>query len=357
MAKATEKVQETELQGDAAEIRASQPSGISSGTFTIGPRQALYKASMHLEQQKLGSSTRDQQLSLWEQAEDVQTTGTEVSGLNLTVSEDKALSALQILLDRTDYKGNRPGEERHTETFQGTLPRLAVSYSDFFDAYGLKPGRTGHHKQEQEALEALRSLAETKRRVYYTRHSYRGTGKNRRKVSDVVVWTAPVISLETVDVYRDLTDDEAARVQAGEDRPGRKSGFVVTFSSLFSDQIETFYMLKSAALHQEINQLKGKRTSASLIPFMVWLLTLDKTPFPISKEKLIEKLWLHDQYHRQRKKDRVEKQISDAIETALALHYLTDCQQDATGMFTFHLNPERCTRVQAKRRRALPESE
>jgi hypothetical protein len=40
-----------------------------------------------------------------------------------------------------------------------------------------------------------------------------------------------------VDVYRDLTDDEAARVKAGEDRPGRQSGFVVTFSSLLVEQI------------------------------------------------------------------------------------------------------------------------
>lgn len=343
---------------DASEIRTGQPGVIGSGAATVGGQGTLYRAGMQMELQKLGSSKREEQLSLWEQAEDVQVTGTEVSGLNLTVSEDKALSALQILLDRTDYKGNRPGEELHTETYQGKLPRLAVSYSDFFDAYGLKPGRTGHHKQEQEALEALRSLAETKRRVYYTRHSYRGTGKNRRKVSDVVVWTAPVISLETVDVYRDLTDDEAARVQAGEDRPGRKSGFVVTFSSLFSDQIETFHVLKPTTLHQEIRQLhQGKPAHRTLSLFVEWLLTLDKTPFNIGREKLVERLRLSDRYFRQRQKDRVETQISDAIETALALHYLTDCQQDATGMFTFHLNPERCTRVQAKRRRALPESE
>jgi hypothetical protein len=341
---------------DASEIRTGQPGVIGSGAATVGGQGTLYRAGMQMELQKLGSSKREEQLSLWEQAEDVQVTGTEVSGLNLTVSEDKALSALQILLDRTDYKGNRPGEELHTETYQGTLPRLAVSYSDFFDAYGLKPGRTGHHKQEQEALEALRSLAETKRRVYYTRHSYRGTGKNRRKVSDVVVWTAPVISLETVDVYRDLTDDEAARVQAGEDRPGRKSGFVVTFSSLFSDQIETFYLLKRTDLHEQIKQLQP-RASRAVSLFVEWLPTLDQSPFCINKETLIEKLWLHDLYHRQRRKSYVEKQLQQAIETALTLGYLTDWHQDATGMFTFHLNPERCKRVEAKRRRALPQPE
>ncbi len=88
---------------------------------------------------------------------------------------------------------------------------------------------------------------------------------------------------------------------------------------------------------------------------MEWLLTLDRTPFGISRDKLVTTLRLDDLFFRQRQKARVEKQIAEAIETALALGYLTDCQQDGTGMFTFHLNPERCKRVEAKRRRALPE--
>ncbi len=336
------------------ETRTVQPGVIGSGLSTVGGQPTLFRAGMHAELQKLGSSKRDQ-LSLWPQAEGVQVTGSEVSGLDLTVSEDKALSALQILLDRTGYEGNLPGEPLHTETFQGTIPRLAVSYSDFFDTYGLEPGsRDGHHKQEQEALEALRSLAETKRRVCYTRHRYKGTERR----SDLVAWTAPIIAIETVDVYRDLTDDEAARVKAGEDRPGRQSGFVVTFSSLLVEQIETFHVLKPTTLHLEIKQLhEGKRTPRALSLFVEWLLTLDRTPFGISKDKLVTTLRLDDLYFRQRQKARVEKQIAEAIETARVLGYLTDCQQDGTGMFTFHLNPERCKRVEAKRRRTLPDPE
>jgi len=334
-----------------SEGKTVQPGVIGSGLSTVGGQPTLFRASMPAELQKFGSSKRDQQLSLWAQAEGVQVTGTEVSGLDLTVSENKALSALQFLLDRTGYEGNLPGEQLHTETFQGTLPRLAVSYSDFFHAYGLEPGsRDGHHKGEQDALEALRSLAETKRRIYYTKQTRKGTERR----STVVKWQGAIIVLETVDVYRDLTDDEAARVQAGEDRPGRQSGFVVTFSSLLVDQIKTFHVLKPTTLHQEIKQLLPRAPRAASL-FVEWLLTLDKTPFSISKEKLVEKLRLDDLYTRQRRKTYVEKQIAEAIETALALGYLTDCQQDGTGMFTFHLNPERCKRVEAKRRRALPE--
>jgi len=307
---------------------------------------------MHMELQKFGNSKRGRLGSSSEQAESEQVTGIEISGLDLTVSEDRALSALQVLLDRTGYKGNRPGEPLHSDTFQGTLPQLAVSYSDFFDAYGLEPGRNGHHKQEQEALGALRSLAETDRRICYTRHKFKGS----ERVSDVVVWTGPIIVIGYLDVYHDITNDEAARVQAGEDRPGRKSGFVVTFTSLFVDQIETFHVLKPTRLHQEILQLhRGKRTPRALYLFAQWLITLDKTPFKIRREKLIETLRLDDLWFRQRRKAYVKACIKDAIETALTLHYLEDWQEDESGMFTFELNPQRCKRVEAKRRRALPE--
>lgn len=358
MAKATEKVQETELQGDAAEIRASQPSGISSGTFTVARKPGLYMGPMHLELQKFGRSSRKPQTGLFDQQQDLQGTDVEVTGLDLSVTEDQVLSALQQLLDKTGYDGNLPGEKRHTETYQGTLPRLAVSYSDFFAACGLEPGRTGHHKQEQDMLKALHSLAEPKWRVCYTKHKYTGAGKSKQRRSDVIRWTGPLLTLEQVDYYQDLDDSERANVQAGQEGPPqqRQRGLVVLFSSLLVDQLKTFYLLKRTDLHEQIKQLQP-RASRAVSLFVEWLPTLDQSPFCINKETLIEKLWLHDLYHRQRRKSYVEKQLQQAIETALTLGYLTDWHQDATGMFTFHLNPEQCKRVEAKRRRALPQPE
>ena len=173
-----------------SEIKTVQPGVIGSGLSTVGGQPTLFRASMPAELQKFGSSKRDLQISLWEQADAVQVTGTEVSGLDLTVSEDKALSALQILLDRTGYQGNLPGEQLHTANYQGTIPRLRVPYSDFFDAYGLEPGsRDGHHKGEQDALEALRSLAETKRRV-----ATPGTG-TRAQSGALTWWPGRLLSL------------------------------------------------------------------------------------------------------------------------------------------------------------------
>jgi len=334
-----------------SEVRTTQPGAIGSGTVTIERRALLYKGSMHLELQKFGRSSREAQIGLFDQQQGLQGSGVEVTGLDLSVTQDQVLSALQQLLDRTGYDGNLPGEERHSETYQGTLPRLAVSYSDFFAACGLKPVRTGHHKQEQDMLQALQSLADPKWRVFYTRRRY--TGKQRR--SDVIRWTGPLLTLEQVDVYQDLDDEEANRVQAGEDRPGRKSGMVVLFSSLLVDQLQTFYVLRPTGLHQEIKELMPRGPRAVSL-FVEWLLTLNRSPFNISKEKLIEKLRLDDLYHRQRQKARVNKQLQEAIEMATKLEYLLDWQQDATGMFVFHLNPERCHRLKvgARAQGALP---
>lgn len=330
-----------------------QPGALTSGAVSILPQPTLYRAGMHLELQKFGSRRRDEEMQSREQAEGVQGTGAEHTGLKLSVPESRALSALQILLDRTGYKGNLAARSLSSPSFQGLVPRLRFTYSDFFEAYGLDPGsRTGHHKQEQEALQGLRSLAEEKRRVCYLRHSYKGMGKNRRKVSDVVVWEGSLLSVESVGLYRDLPEEEAARVQAGEDRPGRSSVFVVTFSSLFIDQIETFHVLKPTQLHQEIRQLHGgKRVPVAVFLFVDWLLTVDVNPCKIGREKLIEKLRLEDLYYRQGQKARVEKQLQQAIATAMALSYLKDWQQDGSGMFTFHLDPERCRRVSSKHRR------
>lgn len=330
-----------------------QPGALTSGAVSILPQPTLYRAGLHLELQKFGSRKRDERMQSWEQAEGVERSGAELTGLELSVTESRALSALQILLDRTGYRGNLAGRPLSSPSFQGLVPRLRFTYSDFFEAYGLDPGsRDGHHKQEQEALQGLRSLAEKKRRVCYTRHSYRGTGKNRRKVSDVVVWEGSLLSVESVGLYRDLPEEEAARVRAGEDRPGRSSVFVVTFSSLFIDQIETFHVLKPTQLHQEIRQLHGgKRVPVAVFLFVDWLLTVDVNPCKIGREKLIEKLRLEDLYIRQRRKTHVERVLRVAIDTALALKYLTDWEQDGNGVFTFHLSPERCRRVSSKHRR------
>src|SRR5205085_1209224 len=57
----------------------------------------------------------------------------EVSGLNFSVSQYRAVTALNYLLDQTDFQGNRPPkpeQEYGLFRWKGPLPILRITYSD-----------------------------------------------------------------------------------------------------------------------------------------------------------------------------------------------------------------------------------
>lgn len=327
-----------------------------TGTISSGPVSDLqapptYKAGLYAELQKFGSSERDQQLSLWPpEPEETEVT---VSGLDLTVSEDKALSAIQILLYQTGYQGNRPGVVVDSEAFRfrGILPKLAITHSQYFEAYGLeKVGDRYKGHQVQEALEALRSLATIPRFIYYERKHWTGSGKNRRQLSDIIRAKAPLIKLTEITAYKDLEQEEAERVKAGHDIPEkpRATGFLIEFSPLLVDSIDDFYILKPTKLHKEIQELYGRKRYSKSVPlFILWLLTKNIGTVKISKEKLAERLRM-DWYLKNRRRSELEAKLQEAFRVAKDLGYLLDYYEEATGRMVFRLNPKRCYRVHSK---------
>jgi hypothetical protein len=306
---------------------------------------------MHLERQQFKDSQEARQLLLSEGlggAELEQETGR--SGLNLTVSAGRALTALQKLLHRTDYQGNIPGVPINSQAwkFQGTVPVLSIKYSDYFEAYGLKRSKDGryHGALADEALKALTSL-EQPRRICYTRKKWVGQGKGRRELYDVIVVNKPLI--EIVKGYKDLEKAEADRVVSGQDIPERVTGLVIYVSPLMIDGIEDYYTLKSATLYQEIEQLFGSRRFSDAIPRFINMLTSwDRPVIKISRDKLAERLWL-DNMVKHSRKAMLEKRLLECCETAKTLGYLLEYRNDEYGLLVFTLNPEKCWRVNRKR--------
>lgn len=311
-----------------------------------------YRAGMYAELRKFGQPREVRQLLLsegyQEDSKELEEQQIEVSGLDLTIPEDRALSALQILLDRTGYGGNVPGQKVNSEGYKwrGTLPRLVMTYSEYLEAYGLEMREGQYYKgrQAQEAIKALERLTEQRRIVYRRRH-----WKGKKQVSDVIVTKGPLILIHKG--YKDLEEEEADRVEAGEELPQRVSRLVIDFSPLLVDSVDRFYLIKPATLHQEIYALLGaKRVSRSISLFIQWLLTKNTTTVKIAKDKLADRLRL-DGLIRQRKRAKVEERIQEAIQVALELEYLLDCQEDPFGVLTFELNPDkmgRPTRGQAE---------
>lgn len=327
----------------AAKRDKSQPRAISQELPV--ERGGFYRAGMYQELQKFGGQDQVRQLLLSEGLLEADEQGIEITGLDLSEGEDKALHACLSLLDKTDYKGNLPPEETTPRGYKERLllPRLQISWPEYFDAYGLKriEGRfTG--KARGEAIEALEGL-ERPRRIAYRRQRWEGKGSSRKALSDVIVTHSPLLRLSKV--YKGLEEEEADQVMAGRDIPGRVTSLVIEFSPLLVDRIESFFLLKPITLYQEIDDHWGSKRKSPAVPlFIQWLLTKNRTPYKIAKKHLAKKLKLYSLLE-QRKPGLLEKRLQECIQTALALGYLLSSEEDTFGVYTFYLNPERCKRI------------
>ena len=132
-------------------------------TITAPGKQALYKASMHLERQKFMKRETVAQLYFKETGQKADQTTIQAYGLDLNVGEAMALAAVQILLHDTEFQGHDTSGARYSERFKGafSLPVLRVTPSEFYEAYGLEKsmiaGREAYPgRQREEALQDLR---------------------------------------------------------------------------------------------------------------------------------------------------------------------------------------------------------
>jgi hypothetical protein len=311
-------------------------------TYLAIPEESLYQASMHAELQKFRNPTKARQLLLSEgvKGEELEQ-ALEATGLDLSVSEDRALSAVQKLLHKTGYQGHQ-AKQVDSDAFHwsGSLPTLVVTYPEYLEAYGLAGRYEGH--QAMEAIEALESLAKP-RRLVFQRSKWVGEGKGREKRFDVIVITKPLLSITRG--YKDLTPEEAKAVREGQELAGRVK-LAIEAGPLLVMDIKSFFLLKPANLHEEIQAFLGSkgRISRAISLFIELLLTWNKATMKIARDKLAERLSLH-KWIEHRKQARLEQTLQECFRVAKALRYLLDWEQDAFGVLTFSLNPERCKRV------------
>jgi len=314
------------------------PKGLQPRALGGAPEQPYFKASMNTELQKFGKSENGQLMF----GEDNQSREIEVYGLDLSVSEDKALHAIQVLLAKTEFKGNIPGDkvESLEYHYSGLLPRLSMTYSDYFEAYGLQGQYNG--RQYQEALQSLKSMAET-RAISYKKTIRDPKGKKPDKY-DIIRVHKPLVSF--IEGFKDLEQDEAAQVLEGLDLPQkRQTKLVIELSPLLVDQIDTFYLLKPEALHTEIKQLKaGGKAPRAVSLFIEWLLTKNSREVKISDYNLAVALRIGHM-----RKYRKEAYLQEAFKTAKDLEYLIDYREEPIGLMVFTLNLERCKRVKPKK--------
>lgn len=309
-----------------------------------------YRAGLHLERQRFGDSKRDklcQDLFNLDKIEGAS------SGLTLTVPEERALEAVLYLLDkRTDYHGETeifPGDTGYK--WNKTVPQIQVSYTDYFEAYGLKRYQGRYHgKRREEAIEALFNLSTKRHAILYER-AYIHRGK---RVADIIKVTGTLLNVISGSRYERLTETEAAQVRAGQEPLGteREGAFIITASPLIVDQVFSSHIVKTLRIREAIQKALDKRKISQSTPlFINYLLTIDKETFRVNKDTLINRLRLQADID-SRHWDRIEKKLEEAFLAAELLAYITQPpDMDRLGCYTFHLNPEKCTRIQAKQKR------
>jgi hypothetical protein len=336
----------------SAFLAGEQPRIISSDGTSEQAVQPYFRASMHAEllQQNVGSKTI--QLRLGENT-DIETVS---YGLDLTEGQKRAKDAIQKLLDKTNYQGDGQMELNSVEfkIYDSFLPYLYISWTDYYQAYGLTPAGDGRYRgaQVKQAREDLESLTEM-RWMQYERSSKK-RDKDGKKLSDFIRVKKPLIQLQYLDCYHDLTQEEIRLVAAGQELPedkqaGRVSKILLLPSPILIDEIESFYVLKPAGLYDEIKSLyPGKKVSPSYRTLIDTLITMNIWPeVKYRKENLARKINLH-KYIEQRKKSLIEKLLYESLDTALKLNYILSYREDDTGLFWIRLNPERCSRLRDK---------
>jgi len=341
--------------------RKIKPKGIGQQPRSLAPKSlaiqpSSYKASMRTEIQKFPDSQKTKQLLIEEELDSQELESiVEKAGLDLSVSENRALHAIQKLLDRTNYRGNLQGEKISSTQYryQGLSPRLSITYSDYFEAYELKMKGNQYYngKQAVEALQALKKLAFTPRTFIYSKKS----NKDGRK-RDVIIVTGTLITI--IEGFKGLTEEETAQVVEGKDLPDkRQTRLILEFNPIMLDQIDTFYVLKPTAFYSEIRQLLGgKKGNKTIYLFAEWLLTLSFNPVKIGKDKLTEILRL-DRLIRDGHRDRMEVRLQDAFQVAKKLEYLLDYREDTNGLLVFQLNPIKCRRLKESAKAEAAEAE
>lgn len=278
--------------------------------------ESLIRTSLHLSRQK------------FERIE---------AGLSLSLTENKALFALQKLLDKTNYKGNIDGRvatPENTFHYSGFLPRVQFTPAEYLDAYGLRRFTSARGYQEfnsnerSEAMKALRSLADKKFKIIYERKRW---DEKKKMVTDVIITESSLIQI--VWGLIGLTAEEKKKWDEGrftETELMDRSTIAVEFSPIMVDQIDGYFILIPSSFYEDIKaQIPAAKYSQYIPLFLEWLILQAEIQrraktgwkIEINYKKLAEKLGM-GKLIRQRKNKEIRANLEECYDIAIKLGYI-----------------------------------
>jgi len=202
------------------------------------------------------------------------------NGLDLSLSEQRALFAIQKMLDKTNYKGNAPGKQseagQNTFSFTGKVPRITFTPAEFLEAYGLEKRKTARGYMEygsnerSSALEALYNLSIRRFKIVYKRNRFE---KGEGVKIDRIETESELIRIYKG--YKGLTEQEDKKLDNGEEVSVDKKVVIgVEVCPVIVDQINNYFILLDPSFHTTTKKLTGKKRQSLYVPLFINWLTL-----------------------------------------------------------------------------------
>ncbi|WP_213358403.1 virulence factor [Chlamydiifrater phoenicopteri] len=331
-------------------------------------KNQVIKSSLHLENQKFGRKPillDKEQLDMFSSI--VTESKIEVIGLDLQPSHYHALAAIQKLLTATNYNGNMQSNYLSRETnsfkFEGKVPRIKFSRSEYLEAYGVKKYKTSRNKKEfggKEALIALQAL----QHLGSQPHLIIATRKRWEKGVEVVdryQTFSPIIRI--FEGWEGLTLKENEYLEEGNFLnfiTTKHRGFIVEPCPILIDQIDSYFILKPANIYQEI-KLKFPNASKFTYTFIDWIVSSATRKriscgknydwpekIEISSENLSYVLRMN-RYIASRNWKRIDYSIKRCVDIAIELEWLNKHEtlegKTVSKKEVFYINKEKFHRI------------
>lgn len=325
------------------EIKATLHAEISRTTVAAEPALHHIRSALHLEKMKFPDVPAPYQphfldlLSSSRKAE-VEEHSIEAIGIDLSLSEKKAVFSIQRLLEETNYKGNLPAMSfpNNPFNFSGDVVSLRFTLPQYLEAYGVSKYRTAREKEEysgaerEQAIQALYNLS-VKRFLFVYKRKYWENGKE--KVDRVEAVDSMIKILRD---WRGLTTEEDSQLDRGQETPSTNAKLTIEIrpSIIFVDQITSYFVLKPANYLEEIKIILGSRASNHVYTLVDFLQAEVALRYNRSRGKgvtnwLIKynyKTWATklrmDKYLKKRQHKRVREMLNKTYEALKELGYL-----------------------------------
>lgn len=304
------------------------------------------RAAVHLQLQKIGKSEREKKKIIESFKDDTdyqQIKNINVVGLDLTVLQNQALHAIQVLLDQTNYEGNMEPTYMNSPAFgfEGYLPVIKFTPANYYEAFGLTKRKTKSGKNQfrggdrENAIEALRSLYDRQFIICYTQAIY-SKNKKIRKPKYV-----------HVKVFRKLFGDIEEKQE--QDKNGQKylKSIMMTMSPVFVAQLKSYIVAKPINYIQEIKKI-SPRASEYVYRFIEHVLTQSRLNnknglVRVNEEVLAYQLRM-DNFIKRKKGKEIRKVIEKGLEVAKGIGFISS-YSIVNNMIEFQINYNKLVKV------------